>query len=131
VEFLSPAGVLKGSVDWEKLGEPAFAKDPRIPAPVLSDGAPGDLSHLSEDEAAFVNYCRFVTDTKSFQDALPVKSWGQCVLYQVQVLAPLHIDMHVLPHFALRSAGHLGDMLLHVGEASYSRECTVLVTLPF
>ena len=58
-----------------------------MPPVVLSGGGREDLSHLQPDEAAFCNYCRFVTDTQDLKDALPVSSWGQSVVYMVQVCA--------------------------------------------
>ena len=77
--------MLKSSVAWEELASPLFHKHPLVPPVVLSGGGREDLSHLTPDEAAFVNYCRLVTDTQELKDALPVSSWGQSVLYMVQV----------------------------------------------
>jgi hypothetical protein len=128
---MCPAGVLKASVDWEKLRKPAFAKDPRIPPPVLLQGSPQDLSHLSEDEAAFVNYCRFATDTKSFRDFLPVSSWGQCVLYQVQVPALLHADTHALPQCDALSGASWRCCFTQAMLRTPSPACTVQVILLF
>lgn len=112
-------GVLKGSVAWEALQDPHFVNDPRVPPAIVQGGGRADLSFLPPDKRAFCNYCRFVTDTEDFKNALPTSSWGQCVVYSVQArnddFVPfkeskaLHDSLQYLAEGSLEGAGSSTD----------------------